>query len=240
MPPTPLDSTKRFSDRVENYVRYRPTYPEGVLAILREETGVSAASVVADVGSGTGFSSDLFLRNGNVVFGVEPNAAMRRAAEERFVGNANFHSVAATAEATTLKTSSVELVVAGQAFHWFDAERVRQEFARILQPGRWVVLVWNARRTDSTAFLRDYENMLQRFGTDYQAVRHENIDEEKLRKFFADEKFTFRTLANEQRFDFVGLQGRLLSSSYCADRRTSEPSANARRTRTIVQPARTA
>jgi len=214
MPTTPVDSTKRFSDRVANYVRYRPTYPEGVLAILRQETGLTAASVVADIGSGTGISSDLFLRNGNAVFGVEPNAAMRRAAEEQFGENARFQSVAATAEATTLKTNSVDFVVAGQAFHWFDAERARQEFARILRFGGWVVLLWNARRTESTEFLRDYENMLEQFATDYQTVRHENIDDQKLRAFFADGKFTLRSLANEQRFDFAGLKGRLLSSSY--------------------------
>jgi SAM-dependent methyltransferase len=210
----PPDSTTRFSNRVENYVRFRPTYPEGVLQILREETSLTAASVIADVGSGTGISSELFLRNGNPVFGIEPNAEMRHAAEAMLARYANFHSIAAKAEATTLPAASVDYIVAGQAFHWFDRELTRKEFARILRPAGWVVLLWNTRRTDSTGFLRDYESLLQKFGTDYRDIQHNQIDSELLRTFFADGQFTSRRLFNEQKFDFEGLKGRLLSSSY--------------------------
>lgn len=214
MPDSPRDSTQRFSNRVENYVRYRPSYPAGVIDILHGEAGLTPAAVIADIGSGTGISSDLFLRNGNTVYGVEPNVEMRRAAEERFQREPRFHSVAATAEATTLATSSVDFVVAGQAFHWFDLERARQEFTRILRPHGWVVLLWNARRTGSTEFLRAYEALLNRYGTDYSTVRHENIDAAMLQHFFAGGEFRFHTLANEQWFDLAGLKGRLLSSSY--------------------------
>ncbi|MGD9633002.1 MAG: class I SAM-dependent methyltransferase [Pirellulales bacterium] len=214
MPGASRDSKQRFSDRVENYVRYRPGYPPGVLEIIRDEAGLTPDAVVADVGSGTGISTDLFLHNGNVVFGVEPNAEMRRAAEQRFRDNARFHSVAATAEATTLESGSIDFVVASQAFHWFDVERTQQEFARILRRAGWAVLIWNARRTDSSDFLRAYEALLNQFGTDYRTVRHENVDAEALRKFFAAGRFEFRSLPNEQRFDWEGLKGRLLSSSY--------------------------
>jgi SAM-dependent methyltransferase len=214
MPGPETDSTRRFSDRVENYVRYRPSYPAGVIDILRDEAGLTPSAVVADVGSGTGISADLFLRNRNLVFGVEPNPEMRRAAEKRFHAAAKFRSVAATAEVTALETGSIDFVVAGQAFHWFDLSRTRREFARILRPDGWVVLIWNSRRTDSSDFLRAYEELLNRYGTDYRTVRHENVDETTLRKFFAASEFTFRSLPNEQRFDLEGLQGRLLSSSY--------------------------
>jgi SAM-dependent methyltransferase len=207
------DSTRRFSNRVENYVRFRPGYPAGVIDTLREEARLTPAAVVADIGSGTGISSDLFLRNGNTVIGIEPNAEMRQAAEERFRNEPRFRSVAATAEATTLEAASVEFVVAGQAFHWFDLESTRREFARILRHDGWVVLIWNVRRTDSSKFLIAYEALLNRYGTDYSAVRHENIDQSVLRKFFAGD-FTFRSLPNEQRFDLEGVKGRLLSSSY--------------------------
>lgn len=210
----PKDSTTRFSNRVENYVRFRPNYPAGVLDILKQETSLSPAAVIADIGSGTGISAELFLRNGNTVYGVEPNADMRRAAETQLAGYANFHSIAATAEATTLDAASVDYVVAGQAFHWFDRSRARQEFARILKPGGWVVLFWNSRRTGSTPFLRGYESLLQKFSTDYQTIEHKQIDAEVLGGFFADGKFESRCLPNEQWFDFDGLKGRLLSSSY--------------------------
>jgi SAM-dependent methyltransferase len=208
------DSTQRFSDRVENYVRYRPTYPDAVLEILRAETGLTAGAVIAEVGSGTGISAELFLRNGNTVFGVEPNAEMRRAAEERFAGRSTFTSVAARAEATTLASGSVDYAVAGQAFHWFDVAKAREEFARILRPGGWVVLLWNSRRLDSTPFLREYESLLRTYGTDYLAVRQENVGPETLKRFYAEGKFEKRAVYNEQRFDFEALKGRLLSSSY--------------------------
>ena len=213
MPHPPTDPTRRFSDRVENYVRSRPGYPDGVLVVLREHAGLTPSAVVADVGSGTGLSSSLFLRNGNVVFGVEPNAAMREAAERRLGSTPGFRSVAGTAEATTLPDRSVDLIVAGQAFHWFDPPATRREFARVLRPGGHAVLLWNARRTGSTPFLRAYEDLLLRYGTDYREVRHENVGPAELRMFFGG-PFESRRLENEQRFDLAGLTGRLLSSSY--------------------------
>jgi SAM-dependent methyltransferase len=212
MPQT--DPAQRFSDRVRDYVRYRPVYPARVLELLRDETGLAPTSVIADVGSGTGISSHLFLEYGNTVFGVEPNLEMRQAAEQLLTDYSNFHSIDARAEATTLPNQSVDYVVAAQAFHWFDTQNARQEFARILRQDGWVVLLWNSRRSDSTPFLRSYEALLQKYGTDYQQVQHRNIDVGVLRSFFVRGNFALRSIYNEQRFDFVGLRGRLLSSSY--------------------------
>ncbi len=211
--PPSSDSTTRFSNRVADYVRYRPGYPRGILSILETESGLSADSSVADVGSGTGISAELFLSHGNTVYAVEPNADMRAAAEAALAKYPRFHSVVGTAEATTLADQSVDYVVAAQAFHWFDAENTRREFARILHPGGWVVLIWNTRRVDTTPFLRDYELLLQEFATDYQQVDHRNIDQEKLQRFYGG-SFQRRVLENEQIFDLAGLQGRLCSSSY--------------------------
>ncbi len=211
------DPTRRFSDRVDDYVRYRPGYPAEVIDVLARETGLSEHAEIADVGSGTGISSELFLRNGNTVFGVEPNTAMREAAERLLAEYPRFHSVPARAEATTLPTASVDYVTAGQAFHWFDPQLARAEFARILRPGGWTVLLWNARQLESTPFLRDYDAMLERYGTDYRQVRHQHLDATRLRALFDGERgsaFQHRKLYNEQRFDFEGLRGRLLSSSY--------------------------
>ena len=164
-----LSPTVRFSTRVENYVRYRPGYPDAVLAWLRAECDLTPAAVVADIGSGTGKLAELFLRNGNRVFGVEPNREMREAGEGMLAGFPNFVSVDGAAEATTLPAASVDFVTAGQAFHWFDRQTARREFARILKPGGWVVLVWNERRSDSP-FLRDYEALLREFASEYEQV----------------------------------------------------------------------
>jgi SAM-dependent methyltransferase len=208
------DSTERFSNRVENYVRYRPGYPADVVSLLQAETGLAKEAVIADIGSGTGISADLFLQNGNCVFAVEPNLAMRQAAEQRLQEHALFRSISGTAEATTLPDGSVDYAIAAQAFHWFDAQRARKEFSRILKPGGWVVLIWNARRTASTPFLRAYEALIRAYATDYTAIGHQNILPATLKAFFTDEKFELRCLYNEQHFDFEGLKGRLLSSSY--------------------------
>lgn len=214
------DSVARFSNRVENYARYRPNYPAGVIDILKSDCGLTETSTIADVGSGTGILSELFLKNGNPVIGIEPNAAMRLAAERLLNGFENFVSTDATAEATTLEPASVDFITAGQAFHWFDREKAKKEFARVLKPGGWVILIWNERRLDSTAFLRDYENLLLRYGTDYDKVRHENVAGE-IAQFFAPETFQFRSLENAQHFDFEALKGRTRSASYTPEPGTS-------------------
>lgn len=210
------DPTKRFSDRVADYVRYRPGYPEALLRALVDEAGLGSGSRVADVGSGTGISTELLLRSGAEVWAVEPNPEMRRAAEERLGGEPRFHSVAGTAEATTLLDASVDLVAAGQAFHWFDRERACAELLRILRvpAGRGrVALFWNSRRTEATPFLRDYEALLRRFGTDYERIDHMKLGPEVFEAFFGGE-YESRRFENHQAFDFEGLRGRLLSSSY--------------------------
>jgi SAM-dependent methyltransferase len=207
------DSTNRFSDRVENYVRYRPSYPAEVVQLLSRETGLIPSWRVADLGSGTGIAAELFLRNGNTVCGVEPNAPMRSAAEKQLAEYSNFHSVAGTAEATTLPSHSVDAVVAAQAFHWFDVAKARNESLRILMPGGWAVLLWNSRRLDATRFLRAYEQLLLDHGTDYVRVRHDRVDDAKLTTYFGGSYATWR-LVNEQRLTHDGLRGRILSSSY--------------------------
>jgi ubiquinone/menaquinone biosynthesis C-methylase UbiE len=207
------DSVARFSNRADNYAKYRPSYPVAVIDILKSDCGLNKTSSIADVGSGTGILSELFLKNGNPVVGIEPNAAMRLTAERLLKEFPRFASIDATAEATTLKPESVEFVTAAQAFHWFDRAKARLEFARILKAGGWVVLIWNERRLDSTPFLRAYEELLLRYGTDYEKVRHENVTGE-IAQFFAPEAFQLRTLENFQHFDFNSLKGRVLSSSY--------------------------
>jgi SAM-dependent methyltransferase len=207
------DAKRRFSGRVENYVKYRPGYPPAVLDNLRESVGLTPQWVVADVGSGTGISSELFLKHGNEVYGVEPNAEMRRAAERLLAGYPRFHSIDGSAEHTTLADQSVDLVAAGQAFHWFDPAAARREFGRILRPGRPVVLMWNTRHVGGTPFLETYERLLLEYGTDYQKVRHEGVTDERLREFFGRPPQA-SSFPNRQQFDYAGIEGRLLSSSY--------------------------
>ncbi len=208
-----LNSKQRFSNRVDDYVRYRPRYPAGVIDILAGEAGLRPQSIIADIGSGTGFSAELFLRNGNTVFGIEPNREMRLAGEQLLASYPNFTSVDAAAEATTLADASADFVLAGQAFHWFDRAAARSEFRRILRPGGKIVLMWNVRRLDATPFLRAYDRLLTQLGTDYLTTRCEVKEESIVAEFF-NGHYERRTLYNFQEFDFPGLRGRLLSSSY--------------------------
>jgi len=207
--------TARFSDRVENYVRYRPGYPREVLDLLRDECGLRPSHVVADIASGTGAFTRLLLENGNSVFAVEPNAAMREMGIRQFesVGSNRLVSVAGTAEETTLRSASVDFVTAAQAAHWFDLPSARAEFARILRPEGWCILIWNERETATTPFLRDYEQLLLTYGTDYKEVRHEYTTV-KIHEFFAPALSEERVFSLCQQFDYEGLAGRLLSSSY--------------------------
>lgn len=207
------DPTERFSSRVGNYVRYRPGYPPQVLETLKQDCGLTSSATIADVGSGTGLLTRIFLENGNQVFAVEPNREMRAAGERLLAHYPGFRSVAGLAEATTLADHSVDFVTAAQAAHWFDRSRARHEFVRVLKPAGWTVLVWNERSTDSTRFLRDYEQLLLTFGTDYSEIRHEHTTS-KLNTFFAPASFQARVFHNQQEFDYSDLQGRLLSSSY--------------------------
>ncbi len=207
------DSTQRFSSRVENYVRYRPGYPREVLDLLRNECGLTPDSVIADIAFGTGIFTKLLLENGNPVFGVEPNADMRKAGEEFLTAYPRFTAVAGTAEATTLMDHSFDLVTAAQAAHWFDLKKARKEFIRITKPDGWSVLLWNERRTDSTPFLRAYEQLVLNYGTDYKEVRHERTTE-TIHEFFSPTAFHSRVFENHQEIDYAGLEGRLLSSSY--------------------------
>jgi SAM-dependent methyltransferase len=207
-----LNPTTRFSNRVDNYVLYRPGYPAEVIDLLGAECGLTKDSVIADIGSGTGKLAELFLKAGCRVFGVEPNKEMREAGER--MDFPNFTSVDGTAEATTLAARSVDFIAAGQAFHWFDHAKCRPEFMRILKPRGWIVIVWNDRRDDSTPFLVDYEKLLEKFGTDYAQACHRRMDKPEVIRDFLGSGKRFRSFYNVQNFDYEGLKGRLLSSSY--------------------------
>ena len=212
-----MDATRRFSNRVENYIRYRPRYPQAIVPLLERECALTPQSVVADVGSGTGILSELFLANGNRVFGVEPNREMREAGQRQLAGYCLFSSVDGRAEATKLEPATVDLVTAGQAFHWFDRPVASAEFARILKPRGWVVLVWNKRRKEATPFARAYERLLQSWSPDYDKVDLKNLTDEVIAEFFKPGGFQLRTLENRQVFDYQGLEGRLMSSSYAPE-----------------------
>ena len=203
------DHTHRFSNRVDAYVRARPGYPPALVHLF----GLGPADPVADVGSGTGLLTELFVAAGHPTFAVEPNGPMRAAAEARLGDRPNFRSVNGTAEATTLPDGSVALVTAAQAFHWFDVDRARAEFRRILRPAGTVALIWNERRR-SAGFTADYQALVGRYGADRSAVEPTTPGDGDLAAFFGSGGYRAATFDNPQQLDRDGVLARLASSSY--------------------------
>ncbi|QNL48263.1 class I SAM-dependent methyltransferase [Olivibacter sp. SDN3] len=208
-----INSTHRFSNRVDDYVKYRPSYPPTIISLLQEKYQLKNNSRIADIGSGTGISSALFLDAGYEVIGVEPNKEMRDRSVELLANYTKFEVKDGTAENTELEAHSIDVIVAGQAFHWFDRLKTKKEFQRILAASGKVILLWNERLTQ-TPFEKDYDELIVKHGIDYVSVDHRNIDEQKIQTFFEPGACAIEVLANWQIFDFEGLKGRLLSSSY--------------------------
>src|SRR5260370_2845147 len=203
---------QRFPNRAADYVRDLAGYPPAVLDLLRAECGLLRGHVIADIGSGTGLLSKLFLENGNRVFGVEPNPEMRQAGEEYLASYDGFSSIEGSAESTPLGDSSVDFVTAGQAFHWFEPEKTRAEFQRILRPHGWVAAIWNFREMEAP-FATAYEDILGKYGTDYTRVRDSYPQSHDVQSFFLAGGGPHHTLPNVQFLDWDGVAGRLRSGS---------------------------
>jgi SAM-dependent methyltransferase len=214
--PASKSPTERFSSRVVDYVRYRPSYPPAAIELLQQRCGLGAGAVVADLGSGTGILTQGLLASGADVIGVEPNDAMRAAAEHALAGNPHFRSVKGSAEASTLASGSIDLLTAGQAFHWFDVAGARREALRVLRPGSFGALLWNEHPSAGSAFLADYEALVRRHAPEYDQVVGSRADERRMREFFGG-PLELAMFPNQQRFTYEGLRGRLMSSSYAPE-----------------------
>ena len=209
-----LEAVQRFSNRVENYIKYRPGYPQAIIPYLQEYAGLHPGMEIADIGAGTGILSKMFLDHGCRVSAIEPNDEMRAAAEKLLASRPQFTSIGASAEATTLPDKSVDLIAAGQAYHWFDRERSKIEFHRILKPDGSMLLLWNT-RDDTDPFIQAFEALTQEFALDYKQTSHTRIDKTRdLADFFSPGVLHQAAFENQQVFDLQGLTGRLLSSSY--------------------------
>lgn len=198
----------RFSDRVRDYVRYRPDYPAAAFDHMLAGLATGPGCVVADVGAGTGIATRALAARGVRVLAVEPNAEMRAAAEPHPLVEWRDGS----AEHTGLPDASVQLVLCAQAFHWFRAPEALAEFQRVLAPGGRLALLWNTRSADD-AFTAGYTAAIRAVSGDHAA---------EMRPFdagvvSAEGRFEPAALArfdHAQRTDLTGLVGRATSASY--------------------------
>ncbi len=207
------DPKQRFSDRVADYIKYRPKYPKEVIDILKREINFSFGDTVADIGAGTGFLTELFLDHGNLTYAVEPNEAMRKACSDLYGTDNLLKIVDGSAEVTQLPDQAIDLIVAGTAFHWFDPIETKKEFMRILKPDGHILLIWNVRKDDAP-FTASYEEILRRRVPGYAASQHRKFDPELISDFLHPRQMKKQVLANSQSFDWEGFKGRALSSSF--------------------------
>lgn len=207
----PLSSSDRFLGRVEAYAKYRPSYPSAAIDLLEARCGLRAGAVAVDLGSGTGILSALLLKRGAKVFGIEPNREMRYFSERAISGE--FHTEPGTAENTHMPDGFFDLLVCGQAFHWFEPQKTRVEALRILKPDAWAALLWNERPKGTVPFLEEYEALLRRYAPEYDRISRLRAQEDGIHQFFGQAP-ELATFANEQVLDFEGLAGRVMSSSY--------------------------
>lgn len=218
----PLSSSDRFLGRVESYAKYRPSYPAAAIDLLEARCGLKPGTAAVDLGSGTGILAALLLKRGARVFGIEPNREMRAYADLMLGGE--FRSESGAAENTRMPDGFFDLLVAGQSFHWFDPQKTRVEALRILKPGAAAALLWNERPKGLVPFLEDYEALLRRYAPEYDAVARLRAQDDGIRQFFGHPP-ELAIFPNEQRFDFQGLAGRVMSASYApmADRPEHAP-----------------
>lgn len=204
-----FNSKSRFSSCAENYAKYRASYAHEIINFLNEAIGLDKSSIIADIGSGTGISSKIFLDNGNSVYAVEPNKDMRQLAEKSFKSYNNFHSIDGSSETTNLESESIDIIIAAQSFHWFDPIPTKNEFLRILKPNGSVVLLYNIRK-DSNSFMGKYLELIRKYGEKYVKESSDNL----ITNFFGSKTVYEKVLYNPQIVDFDKLKGNLVSYSY--------------------------
>lgn len=205
---------QRFAGRVESYRRFRPRYPAEIANLLRRECGLRDESVVVDVAAGTGLLTEICLAAGLRIIAIEPNSEMRAVCAELERSYPKLRCAAGTAEDTGLPAHSAELITVAQAMHWFNLERARSEFQRVLKSGGWCAVVYNNRRVGGDPFHDAYEELLLEFGTDYLSVQQQHVSDERLSKFFAPAEMKRAVFANSQALTLEGFEGRVFSSSY--------------------------
>jgi ubiquinone/menaquinone biosynthesis C-methylase UbiE len=213
------NNTNKFTDKVDNYDKFRPNYPQEILLELKRYN-FSKNSIVADIGSGTGKLTQLFLENGNKTYAVEPNDNMRNKADILFKNISNYISINGTAEDSTLLDKSIDCITVGQAFHWFDPIKTIKEFKRIIKDNGILALIWNTRKVN-TLFLNSYENIIKKYSKKHSDSGHRNIDDNKIKEYF-NKNYRKIIISHHQKYDFDGVIGRYLSSSYSVNENTQK------------------
>ncbi len=216
-----MDNSKKFNGRAAVYTASRPSYSNSLIDCLCQSYGLSGASAIADIGSGTGKFSRQILELGIPVFCVEPNDEMRHIAQLELDSYSNFYSVDGSAERTNLKDNSVDWILSAQAFHWFDTDKFKQECKRILKKGGRVALIWNMRDMNES-LNQDWSKVFERYCPAFCGFSSGiQQDDSKIKSFFETELdsgfglgYEFISFDHTLIFDREKFIERSLSSSY--------------------------
>lgn len=203
------DARQRFSATAKNYHFYRPSYPPELIDWIIKTTKLSASSVIADIGCGTGISARLFSERGFTTIGIDPNEDMLALARAH---DSTIHYQKGEAINTGLTNNSIDLIIVAQAFHWFDIEPTFVEFKKILKPDGWACAFWNIR--EKTELLREYETLLQKFSEAFEKTPRAKDTIEKIKNSSEITSVKEKEFSNFQKFNLDGLIGRAYSTSY--------------------------
>jgi SAM-dependent methyltransferase len=214
------DSKERFSATAGLYARWRPTYPlalgDFLLALIppTPASGAARLPVIADLGCGTGISTRLLAAPGRRVIGIDPNADMLAEARRTTPPDAAIEYRRREAAATGLPAAGIDLVIAGQAFHWFDLGAAFAEIRRILIPGGFSAAFWNVRDEKHSPLLAEYRVLLERSSIEYDEVAKAEPTIARILAAAAIDDLLRAEFEHAQELDREGFSGRVYSSSY--------------------------
>ena len=207
-----IDNTQRFNKKVTNYIKYRPNYSPEMITTLINQIGLNSKSVVADIGAGTGIFTRQLADYVGSVYAVEPNIPMFEALEVLSKSNLNIVFINAPAESTTLPDNSVDCICVAQAFHWFDKDKTKREFKRILRKSGKVILIWNWPVINNIVI--EYDKLLTKYCPEFKGYNDDSKSFDKDYSGFFSNGYSHYEFENYQKLVKESFIGECLSSSY--------------------------
>jgi SAM-dependent methyltransferase len=206
-----------FSAKAADYIASRPDYPTSLFDVLRNTCKVSVGAFVADIGAGTGLLTKGLLQQGFRVVAIEPNASMRKICDQLLEKYKKYQSADGSAEAIPLEALSVDLITSAQAFHWFEADKAKAEFLRVLRPLGQVALIWNDRVLEDMLHV-ELDKLFTEFGGPKRAVLVAHKKRVDVSKFFGTTVPIEFSWPHEQSLNQAGLESLAFSRSYMPER----------------------